>query len=112
MAGFKGKKIGVTGIPSDDAFYQTMLKTAGFTASDVTKVNVGFNLVPSILSQQGRRDHRRVSQRRGDPDRAGSRAPSPSCSPPTSSGVPSYAELVVGRELGPAGESTPPTRTR
>ena len=45
-----GKSVGVTGIPSDDAFYQTMLKTAGLTESDVTKVNVGFNLVPSVLS--------------------------------------------------------------
>ena len=52
LAGFAGKKIGVTGIPSDDAFYQTMLKTAGLTASDVTKVNVGFNLVPSVLSNK------------------------------------------------------------
>ena len=27
-----------------------MLKTAGLTAGDVEKVNVGFNLVPSVLS--------------------------------------------------------------
>ena len=47
-----GKSVGVTGIPSDDAFYTTMLKTAGLTAGDVEKVNVGFNLVPSILSNK------------------------------------------------------------
>ena len=47
-----GKSVGVTGIPSDDAFYTTFLKTAGLTAGDVEKVNVGFNLVPSILSNK------------------------------------------------------------
>jgi putative hydroxymethylpyrimidine transport system substrate-binding protein len=52
MAGFAGKRIGVTGIPSDDAFYQTMLKTAGLSADDVTKVDIGFNLVPSLLSNK------------------------------------------------------------
>jgi ABC-type phosphate/phosphonate transport system substrate-binding protein len=45
-----GKKVGITGIPSDGAIYTTMLKAGGLTPSQVTSVTVGFNLVPSILS--------------------------------------------------------------
>ena len=94
MAGFKGKKIGVTGIPSDDAFYQTMLKTAGLTAGDVTKVNVGFNLVPSVLSNKvdgiigGYRNVEaiQIEQTSGT---------KPVVFPADQLGVPSYAELVL-----------------
>ena len=94
MAGFAGKKIGVTGIPSDDAFYQTMLKTAGLSAGDVTKVNVGFNLVPSILSNKvdgiigGYRNVEaiQIEQTSGT---------TPVVFPADQLGVPSYAELVL-----------------
>ena len=41
LSEMNGKSTGVTGIPSDDAFYTTMLKTAGLTESQVPKVNVG-----------------------------------------------------------------------
>jgi putative hydroxymethylpyrimidine transport system substrate-binding protein len=52
LSDLAGTSVGVTGIPTDDAFFQTMLKTAGLNASDVTKVNVGFNLVTSLLSHK------------------------------------------------------------
>ncbi len=65
--------MGVTGIPSDDAFYTTMLKTAGLTTDDVEKVNVGFNLVPSILSNKVDAIIGGYPQRGSDPDRAGIR---------------------------------------
>jgi putative hydroxymethylpyrimidine transport system substrate-binding protein len=89
-----GKSVGVTGIPSDDAFYTTMLKTAGLTAGDVTKVNVGFNLVPSILSDKvdaiigGYRNVEaiQIEQETGK---------KPTVFPADQLGVPSYAELVV-----------------
>lgn len=89
-----GKSVGVTGIPSDDAFYQTMLKTAGLTAADVTKVNVGFNLVPSVLSNKvdaiigGYRNVEaiQVEQQTGK---------KPTVFPADQLGVPTYAELVV-----------------
>ena len=45
-----GHKVGVTGIPSDGAFYNTMLQTCHLAASKVPEVTVGFNLVPSILA--------------------------------------------------------------
>ena len=89
-----GKSVGVTGIPSDDAFYTTMLKTAGLTESDVTKVNVGFNLVPSVLSGKvdgiigGYQNVEaiQIQQESGT---------QPSVFPADQLGVPSYAELVV-----------------
>jgi putative hydroxymethylpyrimidine transport system substrate-binding protein len=89
-----GKSVGVTGIPSDDAFFTTMLKTAGVSAGDVTKVNVGFNLVPSILSNKvdaiigGYRNVEaiQIEQESGT---------APTVFPADELGVPSYAELVV-----------------
>jgi putative hydroxymethylpyrimidine transport system substrate-binding protein len=89
-----GKSVGVTGIPSDDAFYTTFLKTAGLTAGDVEKVNVGFNLVPSILSNKvdaiigGYRNVEaiQIEQESGT---------APTVFPADELGVPSYAELVV-----------------
>ncbi len=89
-----GMKIGVTGIPSDDAFFQTMLKTAGLSASQVTKVNVGFNLVPSLLSNKVTAiigGYRNVEAIQIDQE-AGKK---PSVFPADQLGVPSYAELVL-----------------
>jgi putative hydroxymethylpyrimidine transport system substrate-binding protein len=45
-----GHKVGVTGIPSDGAFYTTLLQTCHLSTSKVPEVTVGFNLVPSILA--------------------------------------------------------------
>jgi putative hydroxymethylpyrimidine transport system substrate-binding protein len=89
-----GKTVGVTGIPSDDAFYTTMLKTAGLTADQVPKVNVGFNLVPSVL--RGKVDsiiggYQNVEAIQIEQE-SGTK---PSVFPADQLGVPSYAELVV-----------------
>lgn len=94
LSAVKGMTVGVTGIPSDDAFYQTMLKTAGLSESDVTKVNVGFNLVPSILSHKvdaiigGYRNVEaiQIAQEAGQ---------QPTVFPADQLGVPTYAELVL-----------------
>jgi putative hydroxymethylpyrimidine transport system substrate-binding protein len=94
LSQMNGKTVGVTGIPSDDAFYTTMLKTAGLTESQVPKVNVGFNLVPSILSNKvdgiigGYQNVEaiQIEQESGK---------KPSVFPADKLGVPSYAELVI-----------------
>ena len=94
LSEMNGKTVGVTGIPSDDAFYTTMLKTAGLTESQVPKVNVGFNLVPSILSNKvdaiigGYQNVEaiQIEQETGK---------KPSVFPADQLGVPSYAELVI-----------------
>ncbi|MEA2521262.1 MAG: putative hydroxymethylpyrimidine transport system substrate-binding protein [Actinomycetota bacterium] len=89
-----GKTVGVTGIPSDDAFYQTMLKTAGLGASDVTKVNVGFSLVPSVLSNKvdgiigGYRNVEAIQMEQETGKK-------PTVFPADQLGVPTYAELVI-----------------
>jgi putative hydroxymethylpyrimidine transport system substrate-binding protein len=94
LSDVSGLSVGVNGIPSDDAFYLTMLKTAGLSEADVTKVNVGFNLVPSLLSDKvdaiigGYRNVEaiQVEQETGT---------TPTVFSANELGVPTYAELVV-----------------
>jgi putative hydroxymethylpyrimidine transport system substrate-binding protein len=45
-----GKTIGYPGIPSQEAFLATMLAADGATMNDVTLVNIGFDLVPGLIS--------------------------------------------------------------
>lgn len=45
-----GKRIGTAGIPYQDAYLQEILDGAGVDPKSVTKINVGFNLVPAMLS--------------------------------------------------------------
>jgi putative hydroxymethylpyrimidine transport system substrate-binding protein len=46
----KGAKIGVAGLPFDDAVLKTIRDTQGLSEDDVQAVNVGFNLEPAVLS--------------------------------------------------------------
>jgi putative hydroxymethylpyrimidine transport system substrate-binding protein len=90
----KGKKIGVTGIPSDGAIYKSFLQASGLTAAQVPTVTVGFNLVPSLLSGKvdaiigGYRNVEaiQIAQQMGT---------KPAVYPASALGVPSYAELVL-----------------
>ncbi|MGI8904361.1 MAG: ABC transporter substrate-binding protein [Solirubrobacteraceae bacterium] len=45
-----GKRIGDGGIPYEHAYLTTILARAGIAASSVQETNVGFNLVPAMLS--------------------------------------------------------------
>ena len=45
----KGKKVGVTGIPFEEALFQAMLEHEGLSIDDVTVVNVGFDLAPALI---------------------------------------------------------------
>jgi len=45
-----GKKIGTAGIPYQDAYLKTILERVG--AADARSINVGFNLVPAIVSKR------------------------------------------------------------
>jgi len=47
---FKGATIGVAGLPSDDAILETIRQQEGLSEGDIKKVNVGFNLVPALLT--------------------------------------------------------------
>jgi putative hydroxymethylpyrimidine transport system substrate-binding protein len=89
-----GRSVGVTGIPSDDAFFRTMLRTAGLTSDQVQEVTVGFNLLPSLLGGKvdailgGYRNVEaiQVAQETGA---------DPTVFTTDQLGVPAYAELVV-----------------
>jgi putative hydroxymethylpyrimidine transport system substrate-binding protein len=94
LAQMKGRKVGITGIPSDGAIYSTFVKASGLTAAQVPIVNVGFNLVPSVLSGKvdaiigGYRNVEaiQIAQEMGH---------KPTVFPASALGVPSYAELVL-----------------
>jgi putative hydroxymethylpyrimidine transport system substrate-binding protein len=47
---FKGATIGVAGLPFDDAILETIRQQQGLAEDDIKKVNVGFNLVPALLT--------------------------------------------------------------
>lgn len=47
-----GKSVGVTGLPSDEASLRAVLGSAGVPRNRVKSVDVGFNLVPSLLSKK------------------------------------------------------------
>lgn len=51
-ADLAGKTIGYPGIPSQAAFLATMLEGDGLTIDDVTLINIGFNLLPALISGQ------------------------------------------------------------
>jgi putative hydroxymethylpyrimidine transport system substrate-binding protein len=47
-----GKKVGTAGIPYQTAYLQTIARTSGVDPESIHEVNVGFNLVPSMLSKK------------------------------------------------------------
>lgn len=49
-AQLKGKTVGTAGIPYQSAYLKAILARANVDASSVKEVNVGFNLVPAMLS--------------------------------------------------------------
>lgn len=49
-ADLAGKTIGYPGIPSQEAFLATMLASDGASMDDVDLVNIGFDLVPGLIS--------------------------------------------------------------
>jgi putative hydroxymethylpyrimidine transport system substrate-binding protein len=50
-ADLEGKTVGVTGVPSDEAMLGAILEDSGLSLDDVEVVNVGFDLMPSLLSK-------------------------------------------------------------
>jgi putative hydroxymethylpyrimidine transport system substrate-binding protein len=46
----RGKRVGTAGIPYQSAYLKTILQTAGVDPGSVKETNVGFNLVPAMLS--------------------------------------------------------------
>jgi putative hydroxymethylpyrimidine transport system substrate-binding protein len=113
LADLKGKSVGITGIPSDEAIYLSMLRKAGLTRADVKSVNVGYNLLTSILSRKvdaiigGYRNVEAI-------ELAMKLKRRPLVMPVNRLGVPSYNELVVvanSKRLGSDAEYAARVRT-
>ena len=51
-ADLKGRTVGLSGIPTDRALFDTVVREAGLKASDVKTVTVGFSLLPALLSKK------------------------------------------------------------
>ena len=51
-AALENKKIGTAGIPYQDAYLKTILERVGADPGRVKPVNVGFNLVPALLTKR------------------------------------------------------------
>jgi putative hydroxymethylpyrimidine transport system substrate-binding protein len=48
----RGKRVGTAGIPYQSAYLRTILEKAGVDPGSVKETNVGFNLVPAMLSDK------------------------------------------------------------
>ncbi len=51
-AALEGKKVATAGIPYQDAYLKTILEQAGVDAGRVKAIDVGFNLVPALLTKR------------------------------------------------------------
>ncbi|MDP8909013.1 MAG: ABC transporter substrate-binding protein, partial [Chloroflexota bacterium] len=47
-----GKRVGIAGLPSDEALLSTMLAADGASLADVELVNVGFDLMPALFADR------------------------------------------------------------
>jgi putative hydroxymethylpyrimidine transport system substrate-binding protein len=93
VADLAGKKVGTAGIPYQAAELAAALQHAGVSPSKVQEVNVGFNLVPAMLSHE-------VAATLGgfwnyEAIQLQLRHQHPTIIPINEAGVPNYDELVV-----------------
>jgi putative hydroxymethylpyrimidine transport system substrate-binding protein len=88
LSDLRGKTVGITGVPSDDA----TLKTAGLWGH-VKVVSVGYNLVPALLSH--RVDAVLGVYRNVEGIQLAQRGLHPTVIPVDRAGVPTYDELVL-----------------
>jgi putative hydroxymethylpyrimidine transport system substrate-binding protein len=93
VADLRGKTIATAGIPYQDAYLKTILARAGLTTSDVKSVNVGFGLLPAILS--GRAQAMLGGFRNVEGVDLRLRGKDPVVTPVDRLGVPTYDELVL-----------------
>lgn len=92
-ADLKGKKVGITGVPSDYAALDTALRNAGLTRKDVTIIAVGYNLLPALLAH--RVDAVLGVYRNVEGVQLQQRGLRPTIIPLDRAGIPSYDELVL-----------------
>jgi putative hydroxymethylpyrimidine transport system substrate-binding protein len=93
VADLRGKTVGITGVPSDDASLDTALSSAGLRRSDVKVVTVGYNLLPALLAH--RVDAILGVYRNVEGIELERRGLKPTIIPLNRAGVPFYDELVL-----------------
>jgi putative hydroxymethylpyrimidine transport system substrate-binding protein len=92
-ADLEGKKVGTAGIPYQSEYLTTILDGAGVNPNSVDEINVGFNLVPAMLSKRvdatlgGFWNYEGIELRQ--------KRRRPTVIPVDRAGVPTYNELVV-----------------
>jgi putative hydroxymethylpyrimidine transport system substrate-binding protein len=93
VAGLKGKTVSFAGISYQEAFLKTILARAKVPASSVKAVNVGFGLLPSLISGSAQAMLGGYSNVEGvDLQQRGK---DPVITPVDQLGVPTYDELVI-----------------
>jgi putative hydroxymethylpyrimidine transport system substrate-binding protein len=92
VADLKGKTVSYAGIPYQEAFLKTILARAQLKLSDVNLVNVGFGLLPSLVSGKSQAMLGGYSNVEGVDLRE--RGKAPVITPVDQLGVPTYDELV------------------
>lgn len=92
-ADLRGKTVATAGIAYQTDFMETILATAGLSSSDVTQVEVGFNLLPALLG--GQADAILGGFRNIEGVDLAQRGAAPSVLPVNQLGVPNYDELVL-----------------
>jgi putative hydroxymethylpyrimidine transport system substrate-binding protein len=93
VAGLKGKKLGSAGLASDTAMMKAIASKAGVPASSINMINVGSNLVSTMLS--GSVDATIGGYRNVEAIQLKDRGANPWVMPVTDAGVPAYDELVI-----------------
>ncbi|HWA55211.1 MAG TPA: ABC transporter substrate-binding protein [Solirubrobacterales bacterium] len=93
VAGLRGKTVATAGIPYQDAYLKTILARAKLQPSDVKAVNVGFGLLPALLSDKAQAMLGGFSNVEGVDLRL--RGKDPVVTPVDQLGVPTYDELVL-----------------
>jgi putative hydroxymethylpyrimidine transport system substrate-binding protein len=88
-----GRKIGITGVPSDYATLDTLLQSVGLTRKDVEVITVGYNLLPALLAH--RADAVLGVYRNVEGIQLELRGLHPTVIPVDRAGVPTYDELVL-----------------
>ncbi|HEY2715151.1 MAG TPA: ABC transporter substrate-binding protein [Solirubrobacterales bacterium] len=93
VAGLAGKTVATAGIPYQDAFLTTILNRAKVDPNTVKSVNVGFGLLPALVSGQAQAMLGGFSNVEGvDLQQRGK---APVITPVDQLGVPTYDELVI-----------------
>src|SRR4051794_4578226 len=93
VGSLRGKTIATAGIPYQDAYLKTILARADLSPDDVKTVNVGFGLLPAILS--GRADAMLGGFSNVEGVDLRERGKGPVMTPVDKLGVPTYDELVL-----------------